>query len=115
MGTAASADKPIRDKKKVLDCLTKALKIANQCMDPVVQVQLLNQILNHYVLFYEDENDLITIDMINELVGRVAEEMGGLEAGAEVNQIKGLYNRTVDHIKLKKAETPDGVYAQFKV
>jgi hypothetical protein len=28
-----------RDGKKVLDCLKKALKIANQCMDPSVQVK----------------------------------------------------------------------------
>jgi hypothetical protein len=32
-----------------------------------VQVQLFNQILNHYVLFFEDGNDLITIHMINEV------------------------------------------------
>ena len=38
--TASSKDKPIRDKKKVLDCLKKALKIANQCMDTTVQVDL---------------------------------------------------------------------------
>ena len=31
------------------------------------QVQLFEQILNHYVLFYEDNNKLITIDMINEV------------------------------------------------
>ncbi len=33
----------------------------------LVQVQLFNQILNHYVLFFEDGNDLITIHMINEV------------------------------------------------
>ena len=32
-----------------------------------MQVQLFNQILNHYVLFFEDGNDLITIHMINEV------------------------------------------------
>ncbi len=36
--TSANPDKPIRDGKKVLDCLKKALKIANQCMDTTVQV-----------------------------------------------------------------------------
>ena len=40
------------------------------------QVQLFEQILNHYVLFYEDNNKLITIDMINE-----------------VNQLEPLYFR----------------------
>ena len=38
---------------KVVDCLKKGLKIARQCMDAGVQVQLLVEILNHYVLFYE--------------------------------------------------------------
>ena len=37
----------------MVDCLKKGLKIARQCMDAGVQVQLLVEILNHYVLFYE--------------------------------------------------------------
>ncbi|XP_023337734.1 vacuolar protein sorting-associated protein 35 isoform X1 [Eurytemora carolleeae] len=112
--TASSKDKPIRDKKKVLDCLKKALKIANQCMDTTVQAQLFNQILNHYVQFFEDGNDLISIEMINELVGRISDELKGLEGGDEVHQISGLFNRTVEHIKLKQAEKPEGLYAGFK-
>ena len=38
---------------QVVDCLKKSLKIARQCMDAGVQVQLLVEILNHYVHFYE--------------------------------------------------------------
>jgi len=110
----SASDKPIRDEKKVVDCLKKALKIANQCMDPIVQVQLFNQILNHYVLFYEDGNSLISIEMINELVGRISEESGELEGGMEVNQISGLFNRTLEHIKVKRDEDPEGIYAQFQ-
>jgi len=111
--TSANTDKPIRDGKKVLDCLKKALKIANQCMDTTVQVQLFNQILNSYVLFYEDGNELITIEMINELVNRIGTDLAGLEGGMEVAQITGLFDRTVEHIKLKKAEAPSGIYAKF--
>jgi len=113
--TSADTTKPIRDSKKVLDCLKKALKIANQCMDATVQVQLFNQILNSYVLFYEDGNDLITIEMINELVTRIQTDLSALEGGMEVAQISGLYDRTVDHIKLKKAESPTGKYAKFSI
>ena len=35
----ATGGKPTKDAKKVLDCLKKGLKIAKQCMDPLVQVQ----------------------------------------------------------------------------
>lgn len=43
-----------------MECLKKALKIANQCMDPSLQVQLFIEILNRYVCFYERENDAVT-------------------------------------------------------
>ena len=35
------------------ECLKKCGRITNQCMDKVVQVQLLVEILNFYMLFYE--------------------------------------------------------------
>lgn len=49
----------IRDGKRVMECLKKALKIANQCMDQSLQVQLFIEILNRYVCFYERENDAV--------------------------------------------------------
>lgn len=51
----------IRDGKRVMECLKKALKIANQCMDPSLQVQLFIEILNRYVCFYERENDAVHV------------------------------------------------------
>lgn len=42
-----------------MECLKKALKIANQCMDSSLQVQLFIEILNRYVCFYERENDAV--------------------------------------------------------
>lgn len=43
-----------------MECLKKALKIANQCMDPSLQVQLFIEILNRYIYFYEKENDAVS-------------------------------------------------------
>merc|ERR1712037_723155 len=71
----ATEGKPARDGKKVVDCLKKGLKIARQCMDAGVQVQLLVEILNHYVLFYEAGNANITAEMVGEVVGLVEGEM----------------------------------------
>lgn len=51
----------ILDGKRVMECLKKALKIANQCMDPSLQVQLFIEILNRYVCFYERENDAVCV------------------------------------------------------
>lgn len=43
----------MRDGSKVAECLKKAVRIASNCMDKVVQLQLLVEILNSYVLYFE--------------------------------------------------------------
>ena len=44
----------------MLECLKKAGRIAQQCMDTSVQVQLLVELLNTYMLFYEKGNDQVS-------------------------------------------------------
>ncbi len=45
--------------QRVAECLKKALRTANQCMDNSVQVQLFVEVLNHYIYFYEKGNDQV--------------------------------------------------------
>ena len=42
-----------------MECLKKSLRIANQCMDPTVQVQLFVEILNRYLYYFEKGNDAV--------------------------------------------------------
>ena len=42
-----------------MECLKKGLRIANQCMDSSVQVQLFVEVLDHYIYFYEKGNDQV--------------------------------------------------------
>ncbi len=49
----------MHDGKRVMECLKKGLRIANQCMDNSVQVQLFVEILNHYVYFFEKGNEQV--------------------------------------------------------
>lgn len=44
-----------------MECLKKSGRIANQCMDALVQVQLLVELLNTYILFSEKENAEVSI------------------------------------------------------
>lgn len=55
----------MRDEKKVVECLKKGAKIASQCMDQAVQAQLLVELLNHYIYFYERNNKGVTINLLN--------------------------------------------------
>lgn len=49
----------IRDGHRVLECLKKAIKIASQCMEDVVQITLYVHILADYFYFYEENCDLV--------------------------------------------------------
>ena len=62
-------DKPaIRNPRRVIECLQKALKIADSVMDHVISVGLFVQILEKYLWYFEKGNDQITYGYINSLV-----------------------------------------------
>ena len=101
--------------KDVLDCIKKGLKIAKQCMDPLVQVQLFVEILNHYVLFYEAGCEHVTIEMLTEIVKLVGEELASLEQGDESDQIGQHFNNTIEHMKLKRDAEGSTLYKSLEL
>ncbi|XP_045897939.1 vacuolar protein sorting-associated protein 35 [Micropterus dolomieu] len=96
----------IRDGKRVMECLKKALKIAHQCMDPSLQVQLFIEILNRYVCFYERENDAVTVQVLNQLIQKIREDLPNLEASEETEQINKHFQNTLEHLRLQR-ESPE--------
>lgn len=50
-----------RDGKRVLECLQRALRVADACMDAAVSVELFVEILNQYVYFYDQENEAVSL------------------------------------------------------
>lgn len=57
----AEPPKLFRDDKRVLECLQKALKIADSCMDAVTNVELFVEILNRYIYYFERQNEAVCI------------------------------------------------------
>lgn len=53
-----------RDGKRVLECLQRALRVADACMDAAVSVELFVEILNQYVYFFDQENEAVSPSMI---------------------------------------------------
>lgn len=58
----------IRDGKRVLECLQKALRIANACIDERVTVDIFCNALDKYLYYYELGVDSVTPRYINSLV-----------------------------------------------
>lgn len=48
-----------RDGKRVLECLQRALRVADACMDTAVSVELFVEILNRYVYYFDRQNEAV--------------------------------------------------------
>ena len=48
-----------RDGKRVLECLQRALRVADACMDTAVSVELFVEILNRYLYYYDQQNEQV--------------------------------------------------------
>ncbi len=57
----------MKDEKRTLECLKKGARIASQCLDVNVQVQLYVELLNSYLYYFEQGNSLITVAMLNQV------------------------------------------------
>uniref|UniRef100_A0A1I8EFM3 Vacuolar protein sorting-associated protein 35 n=1 Tax=Wuchereria bancrofti TaxID=6293 RepID=A0A1I8EFM3_WUCBA len=96
-GHTADRDLPMKDSMQVMNCLKKALRVTSQCMDPVVQVQLYITVFNHYLYFYEAGCNEITIDVLNQLIGKIRELVVQLEPSNEAEQITTYFNVIVSN------------------
>lgn len=54
------SDQLYRDGKRVLECLQRALRVADACMDTSVSVELFVEILNRYVYYFDQQNETVS-------------------------------------------------------
>ncbi|KAF2360963.1 Vacuolar protein sorting-associated protein 35 [Trinorchestia longiramus] len=96
----------LREEKRVVECLKKAVRISQQCMDASVQLHLFVQLLNHYTYFYEKQTPSVTVSMINQLISKVKEDLGQLESGEDLDQVTSHMNTTLAHLQQRKEHPP---------
>ncbi|XP_026490214.2 vacuolar protein sorting-associated protein 35 isoform X1 [Vanessa tameamea] len=97
---------PLNESARALDCLKKAARVAQQCMDGGVQAQLLAELLGRYALLRERGNDCLTTALIDAIIQKIREELGNLDQSEEVEQITKHFHNTLQHIK-NRMECPD--------
>lgn len=96
--------KLFQDGKRVLDCLQRALKIADVCMQASTNVHLFVEILNRYLVCLEAGNEKITIKYIQGLLDLVSEHLSTMDPGPEADNVRAHLNQTLAHIRRKKDE-----------
>lgn len=49
-----------RDGKRVLECLQRALRVADSCMDTATSIELFVEILDRYVFYFDQQNESVS-------------------------------------------------------
>jgi vacuolar protein sorting-associated protein 35 len=88
--------------KRALECLQRALKIADVCMAD--QSQLFVAILNRYLYFFELGLGKITPQHLSGLIALINELMAQPEGDASSARkaVEAFYQNTIRHVKLKQ-------------
>ncbi|KAH7139109.1 vacuolar protein sorting-associated protein 35 [Dendryphion nanum] len=93
-----------RDGKRVLECLQRALRVADACMDAAVSVELFVEILNRYVYYFDQENDAVTTKYLNGLIELIHSNLQSNENAATLEVPRKHFQRTLDYISSREYE-----------
>ncbi|KAI9734690.1 MAG: Vacuolar protein sorting-associated protein 35 [Cirrosporium novae-zelandiae] len=93
-----------RDGKRVLECLQRALRVADACMDTAVSVELFVEILNRYVYYYEQKNDTVTTKYLNGLIELIHSNLQTNQESMTLENPKKHFERTLETITSRDYE-----------
>ncbi|KAE8412856.1 vacuolar protein sorting-associated protein 35 [Aspergillus pseudocaelatus] len=102
-----------RDGKRVLECLQRALRVADACMDTAVSVELFVEILNRYVYYFDQQNETVTTKYLNGLIELIHSNLqtDENEPNPSLEGPKRHFQRTLDYIRSREYE---GVVTEAK-
>ncbi|KAL8823318.1 MAG: hypothetical protein Q9191_005969 [Dirinaria sp. TL-2023a] len=100
-----------RDGKRVLECLQRALRVADACMDTAVSVELFVEILNRYVYYFDQQNETVTTKYLNGLIELIHSNLQTNQESSSLENPKRHFQRTLDYISSREYE---GVVTQAK-
>ncbi|KAF7714593.1 Vacuolar protein sorting-associated protein 35 [Penicillium ucsense] len=95
-----------RDGKRVLECLQRALRVADACMDTAVSVELFVEILNRYVYYFDQQNETVTTKYLNGLIELIHSNLQSTEdePTPSLEGPKRHFERTLDYIRSREYE-----------
>ncbi|KJX92343.1 vacuolar protein sorting-associated protein 35 [Zymoseptoria brevis] len=93
-----------RDGKRVLECLQRALRVADACMDTAVSVELFVEILNRYVYYFDQENDAVTTKYLNGLIELIHSNLSTTDNASGLDSPRKHFQRTLDYIASREYE-----------
>ncbi|KAI9755500.1 MAG: Vacuolar protein sorting-associated protein 35 [Lichina confinis] len=93
-----------RDGKRVLECLQRALRVADACMDAAVSIELFVEILNRYTYHFDQQNEAVTTKYLNGLIELIHSNLSTSQDSSSVENPKKHFERTLDYIRSRDYE-----------
>ncbi|CAK7267731.1 retromer complex subunit Vps35 [Sporothrix epigloea] len=94
-----------RDGKRVLECLQRALRVADSCMEPATSIELFVEILDRYVYYFDQQNESVTTKYLNGLIELIHSNLASnQQESASVEASKKHFQHTLELIRSKEYE-----------
>jgi vacuolar protein sorting-associated protein 35 len=94
-----------RDGKRVLECLQRALRVADSCMETATSIELFVEILDRYVYYFDQQNESVTTKYLNGLIELIHSNLAGNQQdSASVENSRRHFNQTLENIRSRQYE-----------
>ncbi|KAK0637023.1 vacuolar protein sorting-associated protein 35 [Bombardia bombarda] len=94
-----------RDGKRVLECLQRALRVADSCMETATSIELFVEILDRYIYYFDQKNESVTTKYLNGLIELIHSNLAGNQQdSASVEASRKHFLQTLEMIKSKEYE-----------
>lgn len=104
-----------KDEKRVMECLQKALRVADSCIDPYLSIKLFIEILSKCLQFDNYGSPFITSSYVNRLIELIKTNLDNLVDDNNLKDeddkeyklfysIRGFFQRNLDYIEQQKEE-----------
>lgn len=94
-----------RDGKRVLECLQRALRVADSCMETATSIELFVEILDRYVYYFDQQNESVTTKYLNGLIELIHSNLNGnQQESASIEQSRKHFHKTLENIQSRQYE-----------
>ncbi|RFU74222.1 vacuolar sorting-associated vps35 [Trichoderma arundinaceum] len=115
-----------RDGKRVLECLQRALRVADSCMETATSIELFVEILDRYVYYFDQQNEsvcvfpfphskdsILTVELVNQVTTKYLNGLielihsnlaGNQQESASIETSKKHFHQILENIKTRQYE-----------
>ncbi|KOS21740.1 Vacuolar protein sorting-associated protein 35 [Escovopsis weberi] len=93
------------DGKRVLECLQRALRVADSCMETATSIELFVEILDRYVYYFDQQNESVTTKYLNGLIELIHSNLAGNQQDSvSIETSKKHFHQSLENMASRQYE-----------